>query len=68
MADQNQAIFPLFMAFPKLDGTPLELDLDRLATDEVYNKQFVDEFYTNRDPRFHATIFVLVRNILVIIY
>lgn len=57
MADQNQAIFPLFMAFPKLDGTPLELDLDRLATDEVYNKQFVDEFYTNRDPRFHATIF-----------
>lgn len=57
MADQNQAIFPLFMAFPKLDGTPLELDLDRLAIDEVYNKQFVDEFYTNRDPRFHATIF-----------
>lgn len=57
MAGQNQAIFPLVMAFPKADGTPLEVDLDRLATDEAYNEAFMTDFYANRDPRFHATIF-----------
>ncbi len=56
-ADLNQAILPLVMAFPKIDGTPLELDLDKLATDKEYNQQFLTDFYTNRDPRFHATIF-----------
>lgn len=57
LASQNQAIFPLIMAYPKLDGTPLELDLNRLATDKEYNVQFLNDFYTNRDPRFLATIF-----------
>lgn len=57
MADQNQAILPLLLAFPKADGTPLELDLNRLSSDPAYNDQFVDDFYNNRDPRFHATIF-----------
>lgn len=57
MAGQNQAILPLLLAFPKADGTPLELDLNRLASDPAYNDQFVNDFYTNRDPRFHATIF-----------
>lgn len=57
MASQNQAIFPLIMAYPRLDGTPLELDLNRLATDKEYNVQFLNDFYTNRDPRFLATIF-----------
>lgn len=57
MADQNQAIFSLVMAYPKLDGTPLEVDLNRLNSDMNYNKEFMTEFYTNRDPRFHATIF-----------
>lgn len=57
MANQNQAILPLVMAFPKLDGTKLDLDLNKLATDIEYNKQFLTDFYTNRDPRFHATIF-----------
>lgn len=57
MASQNQAILPLIMAFPKIDGSPLVIDLDRLATDLNYNKQFMTDFYTNRDPRFHATIF-----------
>lgn len=57
MAEQNQAILPLLMAFPKADGTPLELDVNRLATDAAYNQQFVSDFYNNRDPRFHATIF-----------
>lgn len=57
MANQNQAILPLIMAFPKIDGSPLVIDLDRLATDLNYNKQFMTDFYTNRDPRFHATIF-----------
>lgn len=57
LANQNQAILPLIMAFPKIDGSPLVIDLDRLATDLNYNKQFMTDFYTNRDPRFHATIF-----------
>lgn len=57
MASQNQAILPLIMAFPKIDGSPLVIDLDRLATDLNYNKQFMTDFYTNRDSRFHATIF-----------
>lgn len=55
MADQNEAILPLLMAYPKLDGTPLELDLNRLETDDKYNEQFLSDFYTNRDPRFLAT-------------
>lgn len=55
MADQNEAILPLLMAYPKLDGTPLELDLNRLETDDKYNEQFLTDFYTNRDPRFLAT-------------
>lgn len=55
MCGQNQAILPLLMAYPKLDGTPLELDLDRLATNDKYNEQFLSDFYTNRDPRFLAT-------------
>ena len=55
-ANYNQAILPLLMAYPKADGTPLELDVDRLS-DPVYNQQFMTDFYTNRDPRFHATIF-----------
>ena len=56
-ANNNQAILPLLMAYPKIDGTPLELDLNKLASDDAYNEKFVDEFYTNRDPRFHATFF-----------
>lgn len=56
-ANSNQAILPLLLAFPKADGTPLELDVNRLVTDEDYNEQFMTEFYTDRDPRFFATIF-----------
>lgn len=56
-ASSNQAILPLLMAYPKIDGTPLELDLNKLASDKDYNEKFVDEFYANRDPRFYATIF-----------
>lgn len=55
-ADFNQAILPLLMAFPKADGSKLELDVERLS-DPAYNEQFMTDFYTNRDPRFHATIF-----------
>lgn len=56
-ANKNQAILPLLLAFPEADGTPLELDVNRLATDEAYNEQFMTDFYTNRDPRFFATVF-----------
>lgn len=56
-SDHNVAILPLLLAFPKADGTPLVCDVNRLATDEAYNQQFVNDFYINRDPRFHATVF-----------
>ncbi len=55
-ANYGQPIFPMIMAFPKADGTPLELDINKLS-DEAYNDQFMTDFYTNRDPRFYATIF-----------
>lgn len=55
-ANDNQAILPLLMAYPKLDGTKLELDVDRLSELE-YNQRFMTDFYTNRDPRFYATVF-----------
>ena len=55
-ADDNQAILSLLMAYPKIDGSKLELDVNRLS-DPAYNEQFMTDFYTNRDPRFHATIF-----------
>ncbi len=56
-ANLNEAILPLLMAFPKADGTPLTLDAQRLAADAEYNDQFMTDFYTNRDPRFYATVF-----------
>lgn len=56
-SNANEAILPLLLAYPKIDGTPLELDIDRLATDASYNEQFMTEFYVDRDPRFYATIF-----------
>lgn len=55
-ADDNQAILSLLMAYPKADGSKLELDVNRLS-DPAYNEQFMTDFYTNRDPRFYATIF-----------
>lgn len=57
-ANHNQMILPLLMAFPKIDGSKLELDINRLQTDPAYNAQFIDEFYTNRDPRMYATVFM----------
>ena len=55
-ANYNQAILPLLLAFPKKDGTPLNLDVNRLS-DPQYNAQFMTDFYLNRDPRFYATVF-----------
>lgn len=55
-ADDNQAILSLLMAYPKADGSKLELDVNRLS-DPAYNEQFMTDFYVNRDPRFYATIF-----------
>lgn len=56
-ANSNQTILPLLMAFPKADGSKLELDASRLANDPAYNEQFITDFYMNRDPRFYATVF-----------
>lgn len=57
MADQNQAILSLLLAFPRINGSKLDLDVNRLANDPVYNEQFMTDFYEGRDPRFYATIF-----------
>lgn len=54
-ADGNQALAPLLLAFPKKDGTPLQLDKSKLS-DPGYNLQFLNDFYTNRDSRFYSTI------------
>lgn len=56
-ANANQATLSLLLAFPKIDGSKLELDENRLATDDAYNEDFMTDFYMNRDPRFYATIF-----------
>lgn len=55
-ANNCQAILSLQVAFPQKDGSKLDLDVSQLS-DPVYNAQFVEDFYTNRDPRFAATIF-----------
>lgn len=55
-ANVGQAYLPMLLAFPKIDGSQLELDVDKLS-DPAYNEQFMTDFYTNRDPRFYATIF-----------
>lgn len=56
-ANNNQAILPLLLAFPKADGSKLELDVNRLVNDPDYNEQFMTDFYIGRDPRFYATVF-----------
>lgn len=56
-ANYNQATLSLLLAFPKIDGSKLELDENRLVTDDAYNEDFMTDFYMNRDPRFYATIF-----------
>ena len=35
--NNNQAILPLLLAYPKKDGTKLTLDIDRLSADPAYN-------------------------------
>lgn len=57
-ANKNQAILPLMLAFPSIDGSKLTLDIDRLVSDPEYNAAFMDNFYTNRDLRFYATVFM----------
>ena len=56
-SNQNQAILPLLMAFPKLTGDKLNLDLEKLKSDSDYNQRFMMDFFLDRDPRFYATVF-----------
>lgn len=55
-ANNDQPLEPLLMAYPKRDGSPMQLDLTQLSN-PAYNAQFTNDFYTNRDDRFYATIF-----------
>jgi len=52
----NQPYLPMLLGFPKKDGSPLQFDVNR-QSDPDYNQQFLKDFYTNRDPRFYATVF-----------
>lgn len=56
MSNVNQPYLPLTMAFPKKDGSTLNLEINKLS-DPVYNTNFLKDFYTNRDDRFYTTIF-----------
>ncbi len=56
-SNANQPILSLLLAFPKKDGNPMQLDKNMLS-DPAYNTQFMNNFYTNRDDRFYATVFV----------
>lgn len=53
----NQPLLSLLLAFPKKNGEMLDLDIERLKKDTLYNQQFMTEFYMNRDDRFYATIY-----------
>lgn len=53
--NNDQPILPLLIAYPKRDGSPMQFDQNQLS-DPAYNKQFLTDFYTNRDDRFYATI------------
>ncbi|HKO80344.1 MAG TPA: RagB/SusD family nutrient uptake outer membrane protein [Chitinophagaceae bacterium] len=54
--NNNQPVLSLLLAYPKRDGSPMQFDKNMLA-DANYNKQFMTDFYTNRDDRFYATIY-----------
>jgi hypothetical protein len=56
-SSNNQPLLPLLLAFPRRDGSPLNLDVDRLKNDSQYNAEFMTDFYTNRDDRFYATVY-----------
>jgi len=53
--NSDQPILPLLIAYPKRDGSPMQLDQNQLSN-PAYNQQFLTDFYTNRDDRFYATI------------
>ncbi|HVV02834.1 MAG TPA: RagB/SusD family nutrient uptake outer membrane protein [Puia sp.] len=52
----DQPLLPLLLAYPKRDGSPMQFDKTQLS-DPVYNAQLVNDFYTNRDDRFYATVY-----------
>lgn len=56
-ANANQPLLPLLLAFPKKDGSPMQMDTAKLKADPAYNAQFLTDFYANRDDRFYATVF-----------
>ncbi|QJB31913.1 RagB/SusD family nutrient uptake outer membrane protein [Chitinophaga oryzae] len=55
-SNDNQPLLSLLLAFPKRDGSPMQFDKNQLS-DPAYNAAFMNDFYTNRDDRFYATVF-----------
>lgn len=56
-SNQNQPLMSLLLAFPKRDGSPMNLDVNRLKNDPQYNVDFMTDFYMNRDDRFYTSIY-----------
>ncbi|WP_162852680.1 RagB/SusD family nutrient uptake outer membrane protein [Dinghuibacter silviterrae] len=54
----DQPLLSMLLAYPKRDGSPMEFDTTQLRTNPAYNAQFLTDFYTNRDDRFYATVWV----------
>ena len=55
-ADDCQPYLPLLLAYPKKDGSKLNLDVNQLSN-PAYNEAYLTDFYTNRDDRFYASVF-----------
>jgi hypothetical protein len=54
--NEDQPLASLLLAYPKRDGSPMQFDPAQLSN-PTYNAQFMNDFYTNRDDRFYATIY-----------
>ena len=55
--DRNQPYLPLFLTFPKRDGSSLQLDLNQLSN-PVYNASLLNSLYMDMDNRFYTTVFL----------
>lgn len=56
-SNQNQPLMSLLLSFPKKDGSPMHLDINKLKEDPSYNTDFMTDFYMNRDDRFYTSVF-----------
>jgi hypothetical protein len=55
-SNQNQPLLSLISAYPKKDGTQLNVNTAQIGND-VYDQQLMTDLYANMDDRFYATVF-----------